>query len=269
VPSIAAEAEVLGTIGVRLAAQGELVDSQTYQEESLAIFRRLNMPEREQWLLGELGYTATRLGDYATGEKQLTAALAITRHLKDVFWQAWVKLGLGAMWNERRESENALPLITEAFQTVEQLQQIPLQARVLYDWGNVLLNQAEWANAEQKYQKAYDLWGIGDTKNITQALARLSYVTYQQEMPTVAAAHAEQLWEIWQASPAWAERADLKVYWMLGVVWQGLRDSRANDVWEKAHALLQKRSEKIPDEVARKMYLEQVPAHRAILRVPV
>lgn len=86
-------------------------------------------------------------------------------------------------------------------------------------------------------------------------------------MPAVAAAHAEQLWQTWQETPALAERADLKLYWMLGVVWEELGDNRANDVWKKAHALLRERSEKIPDEAARKMFLEQVPAHQAILEV--
>ena len=62
------------------------------------------------------------------------------------------------MWNERGESEKALPPLTEAFQTVQQLQNRPLQARVLYDWGNALLNLMDWSNAEQKFQGAYDLW---------------------------------------------------------------------------------------------------------------
>jgi hypothetical protein len=56
---------------------------------------------------------------------------------------------------------------------------------------------------------------------------------------------------------------------MLGMVWDGLGDSRANNLWEKAHALLHARSEKIPDEAVRKMFLEQVPAHREILKVPI
>jgi len=94
----------------------------------------------------------------------------------------------------------------------------------------------------------------------------MAYAAYQQKKSAIAAAHAEQLWQLWQASPAWAERADLKLYWMLGVVWQGLEDSRANDLWKKAYALLCERSEKIPDENAQKLFLEQVPAHRAILQ---
>jgi hypothetical protein len=32
------------------------------------------------------------------------------------------------------------------------------QAAVLYHWGNALLSQANWTQAEQKFQKAYDLW---------------------------------------------------------------------------------------------------------------
>jgi hypothetical protein len=66
-----------------------------------------------------------------------------------------------------------------------------------------------------------------------------------------------------------AERADLKLYWLLGMVWDGLGDGRADNLWQKARALLHERCEKIPGEAARKMFLEQVPAHRAILNASI
>jgi tetratricopeptide (TPR) repeat protein len=261
------EAEVLGSLGVGLTALGDFVGSLTCFQNALVIFLRLNMPESEEWILGQSGYSAIRLGDYATAEKYLTDALAITTQLKDEFWQAWVELRLGWMWHERGEADKALPFITTAFQKVEQLQQIPLKARVLYDWGNVLVSQENWENAELKFQNAYDLWHEREqTENMMLALAGLAYVAYQQEMPTTAAAHAEQLWQTLQESPALAERADLKLYWMLGMVWQGLGDSRADNLWGKARALLQERSEKIEDDEARQMFLQNVPAHQAILK---
>ena len=67
--------------------------------------------------------------------------------------------------------------------------------------------------------------------------------------------------------PGFAVRADLKVYLMLGLVWDGLGDDRANTLWEKAYTLLQKCCLTIPVEAARKMFLQNVPAHRAILAV--
>ena len=93
----------------------------------------------------------------------------------------------------------------------------------------------------------------------------LAYATYQQEAKITAAAHAEQLWQTLQESPEWAERANIKIYWMLGMVWQGLGDSRADKLWKKARTLLQQRSEKIENDSARQMFLENVSAHRAIL----
>lgn len=267
---VPAEAELLGNLGVAARYQDDLARSQTYHEEALAAFRQLNMPGSEQWLLGELGLTATRLGDYATAEKNLTEALAIATQIKDVFWQAWVKSRMGTVWHERGKSDKALPFLTEAFQTAEQLQNPRLQGMVLYDWGNVLLSQADWAQAEQKFQKAYDLWlGLGQTQQALPSLAGLAYVAYQQKKPAVAAAHAECLWQTWQEKPALAERANLKLYWMLGIVWQGVGDCRVDHLWEKARALLHKRSDKILDKRARQLFLEQVPAHRAILEIPI
>ena len=97
------------------------------------------------------------------------------------------------------------------------------------------------------------------------ALAGLAYAAYKQEEITTAGSHAERLWQFWQESPAWAERANLKNYWMLGQVWQGLKDSRFKVMREKARTLLRERSEKIEDEEARQMFLENVTVHRAIM----
>ena len=83
-----------------------------------------------------------------------------------------------------------------------------------------------------------------------QALAGLAYTEYRLDMSTKAAESAEHLWKTWQESPAWAERANLKLYWILGQVWEGLGDSRFEVVREKAQTLLQERSEKIPDDGA-------------------
>ena len=141
---------------------------------------------------------------------------------------------------------------------------------MLFDWGNLLLIQEDWAGAAEKFQEAYDYRrGAGRIEDATLSLAGLAYATCRQGLRETAFAHAEQLWQIWQASPEMAERADLKLYWRLGMVWDGLEDERANDLWQKAYLLLQERCEKIPDEHARKIFQEQVPAHRAILKVPV
>jgi tetratricopeptide (TPR) repeat protein len=246
----------------------DLTGSQTAHEEALALFRRLHMPESVAWILGQLGYTAIQLGDYHKAQKRLAEALAIAVKLEDQFWQGWVKLRLGALAIEQKAPDKALSYLTEALQTAEHFQYLNFRSAVLYDWGNLLLSQAEWANAAQKFQEAYDYrQGSGRIENATSSLAGLAYATYQQGLRESAAGHAELLWQTWQESPDMAERADLKLYWRLGMVWDGLGDYRANELWEKAEVLLHERCEKIPDEAARKMFLEQVPAHRAILNV--
>jgi predicted ATPase/Tfp pilus assembly protein PilF len=260
------EALILSNMGVSLNALGDLVGTQRVQKESLAIRRRLNVPVEIQMTLGSLGHTTLQLGDYVTAKKQLTEALGMAVQTKDAFWQAWVKLRLGEIWLELGEIEKALALIQEAFQTAEQVQNLPFLAAVLYQWGNLSLTKKDWAEAEKKFQAAYDLWDKrGKTENSMKALAGLAYAAYKQEEITTAASHAERLWQFWQESPAWAERANLKLYWMLGVVWQGLKDSRFKVVRKKAKALLRERSEKIEDEEARRMFLENASVHRAIM----
>ena len=107
--------------------------------------------------------------------------------------------------------------------------------------------------------------GSDRTRQALPPLAGLAYTTFQQNRLEAAAAYAEQLWQTWLNAPVIADRANLKLYWMLGTVWDGLGDSRAQELWKKANALLQDRCEKIPDMQGRKMFMEQVPAHRAIL----
>jgi hypothetical protein len=107
-------------------------------------------------------------------------------------------------------------------------------AAVLYYWGNVLLGGRDWTKGEQKFQVAYELWqGQDQTQNTMLALAGLAYISFQQEKPATAASHAEQLWQTLQETPALAERADLKLYLLLGTVWHGLGDSRTNKLLKK------------------------------------
>ena len=260
------EALILSNMGVSLNALGDLVGTQRVQKESLATRRRLNVPVEIQMTLGSLGHTTLQLGDYVTAEKQLNEALAMAVQTKDEFWQAWVKLRLGEIRYEQGEIEKALALIHEAFQTAEQVQNHDFQAAVLYHWGNLSLSQTDWEGAEKKFQEAYDLWcKRGKTENSMKALAGLAYVAYQQGNVKTAASHAEHLWQVWQDHPEWAERANLKLYWMLGIVWQGLKDKRFKTVREKAKTLLRERSQKIEDEEARRMFLENVTVHRAIM----
>lgn len=260
------EAEELGSLGVILHQRGDLWGSQLYKKEALATFRRLNMRESEQWLLGELGNTAILLGDYSAAEKNLTEALNIAQELNDDFWQAWIKLRLGAMWDERGATEKALELIMESFAAAEKGDNPRFMAAVQTHWGNVLLSQHKWEEAEQKLVQAYELrLRAKQEEQALPPLAGLAYATYQQGILETAAAHAEQLWQTWQESPAWAERAELKLYWLLGMVWEGLEDGRASDVWTRADALLEERSQLIPDEVKRNLFLEKVHAQRATL----
>lgn len=262
---VAAEAHDLGSVGVITESVGDLVSAQSYQREALAIFHRLHMPETEGWMLGQLGYIAIRLGDHTGGEQLLAEALAIATRLEDNFWQGWVKLRLGEMWYERGEAEQGLPLILEAHATAEKFQYLNFRARVLYDWGNALLSQSAWAGAERKYQEAYDLrHGSGRIEQALPALAGLAVAAYRQARLEAAAEHAERLWQYWLETPAWAARADLRLYWHLGMVWKGLEDPRAADLWQRSRVMLHERGEKLPDAAARQMFLEQVPAHRAI-----
>ncbi len=263
---LVAEARALGSLGVGLTSLYDLSGSQTAHEEALALFRSLHMPESVAWILGQLGYTAIQLGDYHKAQKRLAEALAIAGEIEDLFWQGWVKLRLGALAIEQGEPDEALSYITKALKTADHFQYLNFRSAVLYDWGNLLLSQGDWAGAADKFQESFDFrQGAGRIENATPSLAGLAYATYQQGLRETGSAHAELLWQTWQESPDMAERADLKLYWRLGMVWEGLGDGRADDLWQTARALLNERCAKILDEAGRKMFLEQVPAHRAIL----
>ena len=225
------------------------------------------VPQGNTIFAGSIAENMRRVKEDATDEENLDEALASGRQVKDLFWQAWTRLRLSEMWQERGEPDKALAVVTDAFETAVQVQNPRFESAVFYTWGNILLSKTNWADAEQKFQQAYNLkQQAGQIEQTTPALAGMAYAAYQQGKHGDAAAHAEQLWQTWQESPIWAERASLKLYWMLGLVWQGLKDSRTDVLWEKALDLLETRSKKISSEEAQKKFLEQVPAHRAILR---
>ena len=245
---VIAEARVLASLGVALKQLDDLPGSQRHLREALSTFQRLNMPEKADWVLGELGHSAIELGDYDGAAQDLMEALTIAEDLNDEFWGAWVKLRLAALRTEQGRPQEALIFIAEALPTAEQRANPRFLAAVLYAWGNALLSQEAWAAAEEKYQQAHTLrQEAGQAQLALPPLAGLAFTAYQQGKVQAAAVHAEQVWQTWQASPTWAETADLKLYWMLGSVWDGLGDYRANDLWQTAQALLRARADQIPD----------------------
>jgi tetratricopeptide (TPR) repeat protein len=259
------EAEGLGSLGVSLKAQGKLVESRQYQEEALLKFQQLNILESVQWLLGELGHTALNLGDYAEAEARYTAAIAIAEKLGQSFFRDWWGVQLAALRTTQGRPDEALHLVETAFATSVELDNTLLQQRALFDWGNVLLAQGEWAAATDKYQQVVDAYlAVEQTEQATPALGGLALAAFEQGQVEQAAVFAEQVWQVWQDNPAIAQRADLRLYRRIGTVWDGLQDRRSAELWQTAYNLLEERTQHISDANLRELFRRQVPAHRAI-----
>ncbi len=263
---IVEEAEVLGSIGVVVAAQGDLERAKQLYMEALATFQRINIPESELWMLSQLGLNDIQLGDYQSAEKYLTAALAIAERIDDRFWQARLNTLLGRAWTESGQSEKALAVLAKASDIAAEVGHPRLPTMIMEEWGLALLANQDHSAAEQMLQQAHDSWqAVGSPFETLPSLAALAFIAYRLGKTDVAAARADALWQSWQEHPTWAEQSNLKLYALLGTVWEGLGDDRAATVWAKARQLLQQRSEKITTPASRKMFINNIPAHQSIM----
>jgi hypothetical protein len=107
---------------------------------------------------------------------------------------------------------------------------------------------------------------MGQRHFALEILAGLSRAALAQGDSAQAQAFAAELLPQLEIAHLYGTREPFRVYLTCYLVLRAGQDSRAGDVLATAYRLLQERAAEIVDERLRRFYLENVPAHREIVR---
>jgi tetratricopeptide (TPR) repeat protein len=142
-----------------------------------------------------------------------------------------------------------------------------IRASALTHLGHAQVALSFLPEAAESYRQALTLrQEMGQLHFALEILAGLSRTSLAQGDLAQAQAFAAELLPQLEIEHLYGAREPFRAYLTCYLVLQAGHDSRAEDVLATAYRLLQERAAEIVDERLQRFYLENVPAHREIVR---
>ena len=262
-----AEASSLIVLGNIVGEQGDYASAQAFYEEALALARATADRKTECVLLNNLAELLRRNGHYATARVRLMDGLRLAREIGDrveetTMFQnlALVEHNLGDHAAARNHADTALALSRAVGVRF-------IEAGALRNRGHAELALADADSAAMAYAASRDLFRELGMPNIaTEAVAGLARVALANGDVAAALAGVESIL-VHLDGGGTLDGADepLLVRLTCYRVFDAAGDMRAAAVLGEAYAELQQLAARLPDETARKVFLENVPTNRDLV----
>jgi predicted ATPase len=242
-------------------------EAETYFTQGLAILQEaVFRPDDESLLLAYLGRSALAQGDQERTWHLLSWALhtgdgpsAMDGHARALLGLGWLAHDQGDEHEAHSLAEQALALAQESWQPRVERSALRLLGHILATWGR--LEQATLA-----YTQALEIGrGLGYRYLAIDSTADLARVALSAgDLPQAMAYAATALDYLAERAPDWLEEP-IRIFLTCYEALRATSDRRADEVLDLGHALLLERAAQFDDEERRRRYLENVPAHRALL----
>jgi predicted ATPase/class 3 adenylate cyclase len=256
---------ILGTIGI---AQGDYFAAKGDLEGFLTIARELGDLERESIALNNLGVAHTCLGDQAAAKTYFQRMLDIAVEMGDRVLEstalvnlAWVASTEGD-WQSAKEYAEAGVAMKREYEHIEGV------AEGLVWLGHAWLGLGQPGKAISAYGESLTLRRELDQPNLAMAvLAGTAQAALAQEDLPTALEHVDEIMTyLNQGGTLQGSWEPLRIYLTCFEILDAVNDPRAGEILKKAFTILQKQASRIPNEVDRTRFLENVPWHREIVK---
>jgi tetratricopeptide (TPR) repeat protein len=217
---------VLGHMGEVARAQGDYAAARAHSEQAAAIARALGDRQGEGWALSNLGEVAWAQSDYLTAQAYAEQAVAIARAIGNRFFAGWALTGLGHALTSLGLLADAIAAFGEAAELHHTIGQAYLAAGSRSGLARAQLAHGDLAGAQAQ---------------VEQVLAYLATGSLNAA-----------------GEPA-------RAYLYCVEVLQAARDTRARGLLARGYGELQAQAAGL-DESARRLFLDNVPHHRALIR---
>jgi predicted ATPase/DNA-binding SARP family transcriptional activator len=259
---------ILGNLGIVAVEQGDYAAARTYYQQALRTQQEIGSRDGEGITLANLGNLCLYLGAYAEAKMYYQRALAINRGTGARQNEAWVLGNLGLVFHYLGEHETALEYAQDALQIAQQIGDRAMQGAMWMKLGHALLGLGRLEEAAAAYQNSVILRReLGQLNQAIESLAGLARVALAHGEAEQARLHIEEiLTHLETGGTLHGTIAPFQVYLTCYRVLEANHDPRAQEILTTAHNLLQERAVRITDEELRRSFLENVAAHREIVR---
>jgi tetratricopeptide (TPR) repeat protein len=261
------ESLVLNNLGSVSAEQGNYVEAKTYFEQILRIYREIGDRGGKGRSLGNLGFVSDLLGDYAGARACYEQALRIFREIGTGSEEGNALANLSLLSHHLGDDGAAREYAQQALLIAQELGNRRIQGYALTSLGHALAGLGHLAEAAGTYGQALALrWELGEHSLAMECLAGLARVFLAQGDLFQAQAQVERIRSYMETQTLDGTDEPFRVCLTCYRVLRANGDIRARDILNNAHRLLQERAAKISDEKLRRSFLENVTAHREIVR---
>jgi tetratricopeptide (TPR) repeat protein len=245
--------------------QGDVLTARSSYEHSRQIAQAIGDRVQEGTTLTNLGESYRLLGDYATAQAYYQQSVQLHREIGSRTGEGETLSYLGLAAESQGDNTAACSCAQEAvaitraigYQTGEALAQTVL--------GHALMGLGRSDEAEAAYQSALNQRrSLGQPHLATEPLAGLARAALAGGDINGALRHAEEILAHLDYATLDGAYEPLRVYLTCYQTLNQAHDPRAANILEAAYTMLQARAAKIPDEAARRMFFENVPAHRDV-----
>jgi tetratricopeptide (TPR) repeat protein len=260
------EAWALGSMGALALDTGHYSEAQSCLRQALQISRASNRKHDVGYLLARLGQVAYQTGDLATAHEHYTQSLALALEVGDSTGEGWVRNMLSAWLYLQAQYDAAHTEAHKVVQIGQAISDHAVHAAGLTSLGQALVQLGQLDAAEQAYAQALHLrQQIGLPHVAAESLAGLAALALVRDDLAQARLHVEAILThaaagvVFDGTPT-PFLIELTCYEVL----RAANDERAAAVLHAAYQRLMLRATALPDEAARRMFLDQVPCHRAV-----
>jgi tetratricopeptide (TPR) repeat protein len=260
------EGLLLNNIGAIHNSQGEYTEARAYLEQGLRIRREIGDRKGEAETIPNLALASWHLGDYEGARERFEQNLLISREIGDRRSESISLSNLARMAYYRGEYDLALEYSQQSLSMARAGEDHYVEGYALTYRGHALAGLGELGQAGDAYREAITLRReSGEHSLVMESLAGLARVTLAQGDPLQARAQVTEILAHLEREGLYRMVEPFQVYLTCYQVLQANRDLQAQGVLATAYDLLQEQAGKIPDEPTRRLFLENVAAHREIV----
>jgi predicted ATPase len=258
---------VLNNLGNLRYDTGHYSQAQALCRQGLQICAEIKDYWGECHVLNSLGNILREQGDFPTAQSYYQQALQLWRTIGARLYEGVTLAELALLGHLTGHNEAASDYGQQAEQIGQKVDSPDIRASALTHLGHAQAALNFPAEAAESYRQALILrQEIGHLHFAREILASLSRTSLAQGDLAQAQAFAAELLPQLEIEHLYGAREPFRVYLTCYLVLRAGHDARAEEVLATAYRLLQERAAEIVDERLRRFYLENVPAHREIVR---
>ena len=207
------------------------------------------------------------MGDYQQAGTYNIEALTLSREIGLRFGECLAQINLALVHHYQGKPETAVEYGQQALKLATEMGSKRLEGYAHNTLGKLLMAQSQFTEADAHYWEALAIWHELEQDSLRiEAEAGLAAIAMSNGETAEAQIHVDAILQgLKDGQSLDGTESPFGIYWTCYQILMAVKDSRAQGLLREGHQLLQERADKIADEAAKKLFLENVEIHKLIM----